>query len=284
MYSNLQGQIAASYSLPSFRGYTSLEGALTSAYTSTNNANSNSSAQSASSLSSYSNLRFQPQSNSDGNSTNPFHSESSSHVHSEHTNYNSMLSTGYTHYEGQKHMQEQTHEHLQSFLPVFRPPVKVIKASSEVQKYIEETFEKLMGEELPPFKIFVLPVEEFMQAHARFGSAWSDGIMGFAVHATQEIYIREGPLDEIMVTAGHEIGHLMSQRLPDIVDEESKAMAFERAWAKTIVEHNIAGLKNNIKIPKAANNGIHNVAQHVVEQKLDYIGALDLFFHIAKTN
>ena len=87
--------------------------------------------------------------------------------------------------------------------------------------------------------------------------------------------MRENQLDALLLVIGHEIGHVLTETLPNKHDEEAKAFAFSIEWAKTIKKHNIAGLGINIKQDldfEPARNGLHDVAFSFV----DFIN--DLFF------
>ena len=67
---------------------------------------------------------------------------------------------------------------------------------------------------------------------------------------------------------GHEIGHVLTETLPNKHDEEAKAFAFSIEWARTIKEHNIANLGLSIKDEldfNPAKNGLHDVALSFVD-------------------
>jgi len=170
------------------------------------------------------------------------------------------------------------------FLSRIRPKTKFISASSEIISAVEKTFYLLMKQQFPDFGVFVLPEKEFIIEHQkRSKEKWHSGILGFAVHSENKIFVKEGPLDEVLLVIGHEIGHLMSAPLLDIIDEEAKAMAFSVAWAKTIKEHNIAGLKENLSFHEPAENGIHNKAQAFVNKKIrEESDPLELFKDLSR--
>jgi hypothetical protein len=100
--------------------------------------------------------------------------------------------------------------------------------------------------------------------HEEFGGSWNPGILGFAINRNPEknlIFVKENNLDVLMLTIGHEIGHVLTRRLNDPRDEEAKAFAFELAWMKSIKEYNIANLANQfVDFPEPAKNGLHNIA------------------------
>ena len=178
-------------------------------------------------------------------------------------------------------------EHVSKEPQIFRPvtfvnpdapKTKFIKASEEIMELVEEVFEKTTGHKLPNFNIMVCEQDEFVKEHNKRGGKWSSGVVGFAVHSENRIFVVENNLVELLLTIGHEIGHLMSEPLSNIIDEEAKAFAFSRAFAETIHREDIGGLKKNIRLSNPASNGIHDVADNFVI-KLMEIGrsALEVF-------
>ncbi|MBW3019105.1 hypothetical protein KY329_02895, partial [Candidatus Woesearchaeota archaeon] len=111
-------------------------------------------------------------------------------------------------------------------------------------------------------------------------------IMGFSINkfgkGASEIFVREAPLDSLLLTIGHELGHVLSPTLVNKHDEEAKAHAFSLAWMETIRDNDIAGLKPNIAL-NPANNGLHDVAFDFVK-KLLHTGAsaFDVFQTLSK--
>jgi len=172
-----------------------------------------------------------------------------------------------------------------AFLSPDRPETPIVQEQSEIMPYVKETFEKLTGKPFPENKIrlHVLDDKEFEKAHG--GGKFGPGIMGFALNrqgrGADDVFVRKTHLDRMMLTIGHEIGHVMSPTLPDARDEEAKAFAFSVAWMETIRKHNIAGIGRSV-LPNPARNGLHDVA-------LDYLyeliekgnGALQLFKDLA---
>ncbi|MBD3304365.1 hypothetical protein GF343_04410 [Candidatus Woesearchaeota archaeon] len=149
------------------------------------------------------------------------------------------------------------------FLSPARPTTPVIENTAEVMPYIREAFERVTGETFPEdiLKIRVLDDKAFEKAHK--GGRCGPGIQGFALNrqgkGINEVFVRKNHLDRMMLTIGHEIGHVMSPTLPDNRDEEAKAFAFSIAWMDAIKEHNIAGIGNSV-LPNPARNGLHDVA------------------------
>ena len=138
---------------------------------------------------------------------------------------------------------------------------------------IKDTFKLMTGEDLPNnLKIHILNEDEFIKAHSRSGGKWSEGIMGFSLNSqgrgANEVFAKKDFLDRLMLTIGHEIGHVMSPSLGTQHDEEAKAFAFSLAWMQTIVDNNIAGLSQNIN-PMPARNGLHNIAFDFVAETVN---------------
>ena len=166
------------------------------------------------------------------------------------------------------------HAALDDFLNPNRVRARFVgKLDSETKQVIEQTFLKLVGEELPDDIIInVCSRDELKKEHTANNGAWSEGIQGFAVNRKQhglvsEIFVLESELDRLMLTVGHEIGHVMSKPLATLHDEEAKAFAFSIAWINTIVENNIANLEQSFVInEKPARNGVHDVAFDFVQQ------------------
>ncbi|MBW2987768.1 hypothetical protein KY336_04415 [Candidatus Woesearchaeota archaeon] len=169
------------------------------------------------------------------------------------------------------------------FLNSSAPKTKFIKATEEVQELVEHTFLELTGKELPCFNISVCNEHELRQEHARLGGQWSPGIQGFCNHQTKSIFVMENNLAELLLTIGHEIGHLLSDPLPNLIDEEAKAMAFASAWAQTIHDNNIGNLGAHIQMHQPARNGVHNVASNFVNSMLEEGSiAMDVFEQLSR--
>ncbi len=183
-------------------------------------------------------------------------------------------STGHSAPASQYSQPEQPHfSFADSFLTENRPMTPMISDMGEVKEVIEQTFEKITGQEFPhdSIKIMICDEQKFRQVHNNTGGSWSEGIMGFSFNkygrGTSEIYIRQDHLDSVLLTIGHEIGHVLGPTLPNGQDEEAKAHAFSLTWIETIRENNIGGLQPNI-IPNPAHNGLHDVAFDYVKYLL----------------
>jgi hypothetical protein len=152
----------------------------------------------------------------------------------------------------------------ETFLSPSRKNTKFVKAPEEVRALVEQTFQLLTKKPLPNFNIRVCSPQEMKKFHPN----WHESIRGFAQPGTQSIFVVQAPMDELMVTIGHEIGHLLARSAENEQDEEAKAFAFCVAWIRTIREHNIGGLKDNLIVPTPAKNGIHDKAWEFVQSLL----------------
>lgn len=158
---------------------------------------------------------------------------------------------------------------VDSFLKPYRAATQFIAEAAAVEEFVKEAFEKTTGEELPSsIVIHVLEKEEMRAMHEKYGGYWSDTIQGFSLNSknSRQVFVKQAPLDQVMVVMGHEIGHVLTESLGNAHDEEAKAFAFELAWVQAILTHNIAGLKDNLTLDLApARNGLHDVAKAFVQ-------------------
>jgi hypothetical protein len=190
--------------------------------------------------------------------------------------HNTPLNTGYS--------VTTSYQPATAFLKPDRAVSPFIGSAEEIKSYIQEAFKAVTGTALPEdIVISILPEEHVKQKHEEFGGTWSNGVQGFSINRKgfghSIIICKQNELDKLLLTVGHEIGHVMSGSLPKAVDEEAKAFAFEMAWAKAIQQENIAGLASAISFDfNPANNGLHDVAFNFV-RKLVQRGsnALDVF-------
>ncbi len=160
-----------------------------------------------------------------------------------------------------------TYSHVtDDFLNPNRPRSVFVGDAAEIKEFIEDAFFATTGREFPKDIIVHIIDEETMKnAHSMFGDRWNQGIQGFAINRKDrglisEIFIKKGELDSIMLTIGHEMGHVLTKKLMDAREEEAKAFAFSLAWMKSIKERNIANLGTSISLSRPAINGIHDVA------------------------
>ena len=160
-----------------------------------------------------------------------------------------------------------THHSVNNFLNPDRPRARFVGKAEEIKDYIEQAFEKTTGKKLPQHIIInVVSKEELKKIHEKNNGKWSEGIMGFAINKQfPEVFIKENELDQLMLTIGHELGHVFTKSLSNQHNEEAKAFAFEIAWLKAIIENNITELQNSFTLDiNPAKNGLHDIAfEHV---------------------
>ena len=154
------------------------------------------------------------------------------------------------------------------------------KFDDSLRELVEKAFQLTTGQPFPDdIVVNICDEKQMKKAHP----AWHPSIMGFALNRkasgqVSEIFILKTELDRLMLTLGHEIGHIMSKTLPNSFDEEAKAFAFSIAWMDTIVRHNIANLANSINIhDKPASNGLHDIAFNFVKRQLQHTQAINVF-------
>ncbi len=161
--------------------------------------------------------------------------------------------------------------HTEDFLAENRPWTPIISNLGEVKEVVEQTFEKMTGQEFPheSIKVMICDDKQFKEV---LGAGWNPGTAGFSFNkygkGTSEIYIRQDHMDSVLLTIGHELGHVLGPTLPNGQDEEAKAHAFSLAWIETIRDNNIGGLQPNIA-PNPAHNGLHDVAFDFVKYLLN---------------
>ncbi|MBI2658320.1 hypothetical protein HYX08_06540 [Candidatus Woesearchaeota archaeon] len=215
-----------------------------------------------------------------GNSYSGIHSNMNYFSKSVDDNYSSlgnMLSAGPVQYHkitaipkysGQKYFAAYS-EHFtpEIFLSPSRPKAQFVVDNAKAMSIAQEAFELMMNHKLPEnISINILPFDEFKQLHSCFGR-WSNGILGFSLNGKEKrIFARENSLDVLLLVIGHEIGHVLTEALPNKHDEEAKAFAFSVEWARTIKQHNVANLGSSIKEDfEPARNGLHDVASQFVD-------------------
>lgn len=152
------------------------------------------------------------------------------------------------------------------FLDKNRPVSQFIGSVDDIKHYIRDAFEKTAGKKLPEdVMIRVVEQHDLKELHEEFGGTWSPGIQGISINkkgfGQSMIFCKENELDRLIVTIGHELGHIINFPLADKLNEEAKAFAFEMAWVNALHKHNIAGLRRSINPdPMPARNGLHDVA------------------------
>lgn len=198
-------------------------------------------------------------------------------------NYSSATSYGSNSYSNNGHAPAHAAFIAETFLNPERSWTPIISNLGEVQSVVEQTFEMITGQAFPhdDIKIMICKPEDFRKIHEATAGTWSEGIMGFSFNrfgkGASEIYVKEDHLDSLLLTIGHEVGHVLSPSLMNKHDEEAKAHAFSIAWMETIRDNNISGLQPNINL-NPAHNGLHDTAYEFVKL-LQNTGAsaLDVF-------
>ncbi len=142
--------------------------------------------------------------------------------------------------------------------------------AEEIKEYVEDAFELMFHQSFPKdIKVSVLNEKDFHKI------APHPETIGLSINRRKdglisEIFVKNDFLARVLLTFGHELGHVLTSTLDHAHDEEAKAYAFSLAWMRIIKEHNIAGLREVIVTEKPAENGLHNIAFNFVEglQKL----------------
>ena len=141
---------------------------------------------------------------------------------------------------------------------------RFIGQAQEIQSYIEEAFETMFSQQFPTnIQLSILPKQEFQKLTKK------EGVIGLSINRKSqgllsEVFVLEGSLARVMLTLGHELGHVLTPTLSTAHDEEAKAYAFSFAWMQIIKENNIANLADAFIIENPAINGLHDVACNFV--------------------
>ncbi len=174
-----------------------------------------------------------------------------------------------THQERYQFLTVQPEYHFvpQNFLKPGKEGIFVGQAE-EVKEFVEEAFEKIFNQPFPnTIKMSILNHEEFRKI------APSPNTIGLSINRGQqgllsEIFILNDTLGRVMLTIGHELGHVLTKSLVNPHDEEAKAYAFSLLWMKVIQKNNIANLGEAIVIERPAENGLHNISFSFVHRLL----------------
>ncbi len=143
-----------------------------------------------------------------------------------------------------------------------------VGSAEDVREFVEEAFFRLFGEQFPEdIKISILDEERFTML------APSTNTVGMSLNRRQqglmsEIFVRHDTLGRVLLTIGHELGHVLTPTLENQHDEEAKAYAFSLLWMETIREHDIAGLQKALVEEIPAENGLHDIAFAFVQRML----------------
>ena len=145
---------------------------------------------------------------------------------------------------------------------------KFVGKAEEVREFVEEAFYHLVHQPFPEdIKISICDEREFRLL------APHPSTIGLSLNRRQqgllsEIFVLNDSLGRIMLTIGHELGHVLTATLDSKHDEEAKAYAFSLAWMNVIKEHDIAGLGDALMLENPAQNGLHDVAFEFIHMLL----------------
>ena len=101
------------------------------------------------------------------------------------------------------------------FLNENRPFTRFIGDAEEIKDYIKESFKLVTGGKLPEdIVINICDENELKKFHQMYSHKWDNGIQGFALNrkgsGISSIFIKKDNLDKVMLTVGHEIGHVLT--------------------------------------------------------------------------
>ncbi len=141
-----------------------------------------------------------------------------------------------------------------------------IGKAEEIEEFVEQAFQEMFQTSFPEdIKVRVLDDKEFQKLTPNANT------LGLSINRRKhgllsEIFVRNGPLARVLLTFGHELGHVLTPTLSNQHDEEAKAFAFSFAWMDIIKQHNIANLKDAFIEERPALNGLHDLACHFVQK------------------
>ena len=156
-----------------------------------------------------------------------------------------------------------------AFLKPNRRAQPFVGDAAAVEEDVKDAFFATVGEKFPEdIRIAVLSGSAFSKQISHHG------VVGFSINRKElglvsDVVVRAAQKDQLLLTIGHEIGHVMTKRLMRAHDEEAKAFAFSRAWMQAIKKENIAGLRGVIVLDNPARNGLHDVASAFVWRMID---------------
>lgn len=171
-----------------------------------------------------------------------------------------------------------------TFLNPQRPPTPFIGDAAQLSEPIKQTFSETTKNELPRnITITVSSREELVKKNLGF---LNNSVVGLSKNNedSKDIFVVAGDMDAVMLTIGHELGHVIKKPAKTAEEEEAKAFAFEAAWAKTIFTNDIAGLRSSINsaVLSPAKNGLHDVAFNFVKNNINSSEPLQLFNSISR--
>ncbi len=145
---------------------------------------------------------------------------------------------------------------------------KFVGRAEEVREFVEEAFEALFHTPFPEdVKISICDEQQF-RTLAPHPSTIGLSLNRRSQGLLSEIFVLNDSLGRVMLTLGHELGHVLTETLENKHDEEAKAYAFSLVWMDVIKEHDIAGLGDAIILENPARNGLHDRAFEFVHTLL----------------
>lgn len=168
-----------------------------------------------------------------------------------------------------------------NFLKPGRAAQPFIGNTAEIEEAVKEAFTATTENLFPTdIRITIRESEDFRK-HAP-----NPGVVGFSINRKEnglvsEIVVLAESKDRVLLTIGHEIGHVLTHTLKNKHDEEAKAFAFTRAWVAAIHKHDIAGLASTVMSDNPAHNGLHDIASSFVARMM-HVGkdALGLYWEL----
>lgn len=142
-----------------------------------------------------------------------------------------------------------------------------VKEANQIRPHIEEAFTKIFNQSFPnDVAITILNKDEFRKIAphpSTVGVSFNRKKHGLL----SEIFVLNDTLGRVMLTLGHELGHVLTETLENPTLEEAKAYSFSFLWMEIIKKHNIANLGNSVILENPAENGLHDKAFEFVMKK-----------------
>ena len=155
--------------------------------------------------------------------------------------------------------------------------------ASAIKADVKEAFLRLVGSDLPS-NIIISIVSSLelrkrglgkgVQGNGAFpahGNSISN-VMGVSynrsIFGMSEVMVVSGSLASVMLTMGHELGHVFTPTLGEAWLEEAKAYAVSFAWMEIVRRFDIAGLGSAFVEYMPAMNGVHDKGYAYVMKKV----------------
>jgi hypothetical protein len=158
----------------------------------------------------------------------------------------------------------------EEFLMPSRPLTHFVFEAKNIMGLVEQAFFATTKQKLPENIMITVAARELLQQ--RLPQFTNTAVVGLSLNnstSVSEIFVVSSSLDAVMITIGHEIGHVITSTLANQQQEE-KAFAFQAAWSRAIFENDIGGLRSCIKQDfSPARNGVHDFAFSLVKNILN---------------